>query len=479
METKHIVIIAVVVAVFIGYMVIRNKKGEEELKEHHKSTYSRIVEMAKKSPRAGLDVMGRALKKYYAENESYPSSLDALYPKYISEKAFIDELKWEYEPKGDDFSLSKSVLRGDREMVATIDKSLRPRMAGTGVMVAAKEEAPEEAEVPEATMGIEVAAFEPPPVEYEVEEIRDTAARLDEVRRASFEETEVVSVDAFVVAASDEKTNVSALASEKVSEVEAEIASGIASDVTQRYLVWKNTNGVLGFGNVTYPREDDLSITARGKWYRIEREMPEIPKAVAMAIEPGTTRKKLDAVAASLQHWSMVWKDNNGNIGFGNVEYPKVDSLSISTGEEWYNLQRRSMEEKPASSGTEIETIKKAPEPERVASILSGHYLVWKDKQGAVGFGDVEYPEVEELKVGTGTGWETKTIRSQEQAEFVTLAAAGEQRKDMDGIAKSLSGNYLVWKDKNGTVGFGNVEYPGPSDISYIRDNRGWQKVVN
>ncbi|MBC8377947.1 MAG: hypothetical protein H8E62_02110, partial [Planctomycetes bacterium] len=94
METKHIVIIAVVVVVFIGYMVIRNKKGEEELKEHHKSTYSRIVEMAKKSPRAGLDVMGRALKKYYAENKSYPSSLDTLYPKYISEKAFIDEINW-------------------------------------------------------------------------------------------------------------------------------------------------------------------------------------------------------------------------------------------------------------------------------------------------------------------------------------------------------------------------------------------------
>lgn len=436
--------------------------------------------MAKKSPRAGLDVMGRALKKYYAENKSYPSSLDSLYPKYISEKAFIDEIKWEYEPKGDDFSLSKSVLRGDREMVASVDKSLRPRMAGTGVMVATKEEAAEEEEVPDAIMDIEVAAFEPPPMEYEVEEIRDTAARLDEVRRASFEEeTEVVSVDAFVVAASDEKTNVSALASEKVSEVEAEIASGIASDVTQRYLVWKNTNGVLGFGNVNYPRAENLSITARGKWYRIEREMPEIQKAVAMAIEPGTARKKLDAVAASLQHWSLVWKDSNGNVWFGNVEYPKADSLSISTGKEWYNLQRRFVEEEPVSSGTEIETLKKVPDPEGVASRFSGNYLVWKDKQGAVGFGDVEYPELEELKVGTGTGWETKTTRSQEQAESMKLAVAGEQKKDMDGIAKSLSGNYLVWKDKNGTVGFGNVEYPGPSDVSYIRDNEGWQKVVN
>jgi hypothetical protein len=175
----------------------------------------------------------------------------------------------------------------------------------------------------------------------------------------------------------------------------------------------------------------------------------------------------------------MVWKDSSGNIGFGNVEYPKADSLSISTGDEWYNLQRRSMEEKTASSGTEIETIKKAPETERVASRFSGHYLVWKDKQGTVGFGDVEYPGVEELKVGTGTGWETKTIRPQEKAESMKLAATGVQKKDMDGIARSLSGNYLVWKDKNGTIGFGNVEYPGPSDVSYIRDNRGWQKVVN
>ena len=116
----------------------------------------------------------------------------------------------------------------------------------------------------------------------------------------------------------------------------------------------------------------------------------------------------------------------------------------------------------------------KAPEPERVASRFSGHYLVWKDKQGAVGFGDVEYPEVEELKVNTGTGWKTKTTHLQEQAESMKLATAGKQKKDIDGIAKSLSRNYLVWKDKNGTIGFGNVDYPGPSDVSYIRDNRGW-----
>jgi hypothetical protein len=269
---------------------------------------------------------------------------------------------------------------------------------------------------------------------------------------------------------------VSALASEKISEIEGQIASEIAADVTQRYLVWKDRSGALGFGDVNYPRADSFSIATRGKWYRVEREMPEIRRTAGMDTESGTTRKSHEMIAASLWNQAMVWKDENGNIGFGNVAYPNTDKLSISTGSKWYHMQTRSATEPSASYGTELETSYAPPEPERVAAKLRGQYLVWKDEQGAVGFSDVAYPSKDGLNVRTDAGWETRTI---EKSRPTQSAVFGEQKKSMDSIANSLSGNYLVWKDENGVIGIGTVEYPGPKSITHIRRKEGWEKVVN
>ena len=88
---------------------------------------NQITEIAKKSPRAGLSHMGKALKRYYAENKAYPSRLMDLYPKYLDNKSLIEEIDWYYEPRGDDFYLSKTVIRGKKRIVASIDKTLRPQ----------------------------------------------------------------------------------------------------------------------------------------------------------------------------------------------------------------------------------------------------------------------------------------------------------------------------------------------------------------
>jgi hypothetical protein len=51
--------------------------------------------------------------------------------------------------------------------------------------------------------------------------------------------------------------------------------------------------------------------------------------------------------------------------------------------------------------------------------------------------------------------------------------------KGAEKIASNYSKNYLVWKDKKGNIGVGNVQYPGIENISYICVNGNWQKVVN
>ena len=318
MEKKYIIILVVVVVAWIGFMVYRHSTKDKDLALHHEDTYNRMVEVAKKSPKAGLAEMGIALKRYYTANQSYPPSLAALYPNYLGSKAFIDEIAWNYEPGRDNFYLSKTIIRGDREMLASIDKDLRPRMV-TGVMVAAKAEEPVEEAIAWEDTGMLVAAPLAPPEEAEPARLKDTGAQLDEVRRVAMAEPEIVSVEAFKIASRDKSLRVSRAKPETVSIIDSEIASGIASDVTQRFLVWKDSNGTLGFGNVNYPSADRFAITTFGKWYNVKRQAPENEKPIAFAAEAGKKKRTLDQIAADLSERALVWKDSNGIIGFGDV----------------------------------------------------------------------------------------------------------------------------------------------------------------
>jgi len=452
--------------------------GTQKMKKTFEDTYNRMVEIAKKSPKAGLADMGIALKRYYTENQSYPPSLAALYPNYMGSKALIDEIAWNYEPGRDNFYLSKSIIRGNREMVASIDKDLRPRMV-TGVMVAAKAEEPVEEVIAWEETGMLIAAPLAPPEEAGAARLKDTGAQLDEVRRVALAEPEIVSVEAFKIASRDKSLRVSRAKPETISIIDSEIASGIGSDVTQRFLVWKDSNGALGFGNVNYPSADRLAVTMLGKWYDVKRQPPEKEKPIALAAESGKKKRTLDQIAADLSERALVWKDSNGIIGFGDVEYPNVDRLAVSTGDRWYNLKKRSAPKKksPASSPVASKRIKA---PDQIAARFGGQYLVWKDARGAIGFGNVEYPDADRLSIKIGDGWDTLKKQALEKKTVVPSGTAFvKKKKNFDALVSNLSNRYLVWKDKDGVVGFGDVEYPDNHDISHIHEHNRWQKVVN
>jgi hypothetical protein len=478
MEKKYIILLVVVVVLWIGFMVYRHSKNEKDLAVHHADTYNRMVEVAKKSPKAGLAEMGIALKRYYAANHSYPPSLAALYPNYLSSKALLDEISWNYEPGRDNFYLSKSIIRGDREMVASIDKDLRPRMV-TGVMVAAKAEEPVGEAVAWEETGMLVAAPLAPPEETEPARLKDTGAQLDEVRRVAMAEPEIVSVEAFKIASRDKTLRVSRVKPETVSIIDSEIASGIASDVTQRFLVWKDSNGTLGFGNVNYPLADRFAITTFGKWYNVKRQLPEKEKSIAFAAEAGKKKRPLDQIAADLSERALVWKDSNGIIGFGDVEYPDADQLAVSTGDRWYNIKKRSVPKEKSPTLRPVAS-KRIKAPDQIAASFGGQYLVWKDPHGTIGFGNVEYPDADRLSIQTGDGWDTLKRQSLEKKTVVSSGISRvKKKKDFDALVSNLSHRYLVWKDKDGVVGFGDVEYPDNHDMSHIHEHNRWQKVVN
>jgi len=53
---------------------------------------------------------------------------------------------------------------------------------------------------------------------------------------------------------------------------------------------------------------------------------------------------------------------------------------------------------------------------------------------------------------------------------------ASEDEVDIEAVASNFSEQYLVWKDKNGNIGFGNTQYPVTEDIEYVNIDGKWFK---
>lgn len=261
-----LIVVVVLFGAFLGYQHVMNKK---DLETHHQGTYSRMTKAAKISPRAGMNQMGWALKKYYAENKSYPSSLDALYPKYIPGKSFISDVNWDYRPGDNNYLLSKRTTVKGRTMMASMDKGLRVRL-GTSTKVAMVVKQPEtvsaaakSAPTPASKAGTapkiaakDIPATAHPPV--------GTSPKI----KAPSGKTEKAETRATALQSGKKKP-----AKKKIVTFESETEMDVvAANFSGRFLVWKNRDGTVGFGNNQYPAGGDIEyISVGGVWYKATR----------------------------------------------------------------------------------------------------------------------------------------------------------------------------------------------------------------
>jgi Tfp pilus assembly protein PilE len=301
MKIKYIIMVILCILVGVGYNIYRNRSIEKEMLTRNEKEYSRIAEIANKSPKAGLSEMGRSLEKYYAENQKYPPTLSDLYPKYLANKSLIDEVEWNYAPGKDNFLLTKAVTVSGQKMTASTDKTLRP-MSGETILVATKKEGSASARQQFAVPGVS-----------------DLVAKLDSV----------------------------ALKEEKIMQVrlidpefalirETEIKQGFENEISRKVLVWKDDKGVTGFGNIQYPRVSKLTIYNEGRRYDLQRSSYGMQKYSESYNESLTFKRDLDAVAASQSREHLVWKNRNGTLGFGNLQYPEnKDVVYINVGGTW------------------------------------------------------------------------------------------------------------------------------------------------
>ena len=134
--------------------------------------------------------------------------------------------------------------------------------------------------------------------------------------------------------------------------------------------------------------------------------------------------------------------------------------------------------EKTVPSRTETRTIAidETETPSGFVSELSDSYLIWKDEQGNLGFGNVQYPKRDQFAIATPSNWFNVKRHPEEEGSGSQETMTSKGETDLEAVAIKFSGQYLVWKDRDGNIGFGNTQYPGTAGIEYVNIDGAWYK---
>jgi hypothetical protein len=273
MKNKSLLIIAIASVLALGgYLVYRNVKHEKVIESQRQDTHNRMIEMTKKNPRSGLAQMARAVKRYYADNKSYPPDLDSLFPKYIESKAFIDDIDWSYKQRGKGFLLSKSIRKNNQNMTVSIDDSLNFKKAKK-IMLASRsskrisEQKRRSLQLRSKESGASILS--------KVNEISDKTqtSMADMTRTQSAKETMDMVGETRqreMPEEPEEIEEITQIPQRKEPVLIAEAAKSgkkIIDDSGNQYLVWIGKNGHLGFSNVQYPGREEIGYYyLDGKW---------------------------------------------------------------------------------------------------------------------------------------------------------------------------------------------------------------------
>lgn len=529
MNKKYIIAVAVSIVLFVGFMIYRSHQKAVEGDAYREKQTDHMLAIARQSPRGGLGKLGRALKSYYADNGSYPAKLIDLYPGYIATKPFLTEIEWYYEPKGVDFYLSKTTYIKDRKLVAYIDNRLKPTtekeiMVARPTPVTRIKPLKRRASLPQKSAKEELSRLALARKQF-FEALGRGQIGVGSVYSPQDDEVRLISTLIPEVLATGRE----------VSDVDIE------SELSRNYLVWKDAGGTLGFGNIQYPSTDRLAIFAIGQWYNLkmppkkaaqvplpqEWETQRTPETVAAALNRkflvwkdgtgtvgfgntaypaeglnrvllGDTWQPLhtgdetgisgqddsgekahdvsrDEKVSEFARQYLVWKEGDGTLGFGNVQYPRKGSTQVFQRGDWMEMGTQghgaAMETDEALRATAEE-----PSPE-LASRFGRQFLVWKDTNGTVGFGNTEYPRQGVSAIYQPGRWTEASHLETDHSESVDAASPKETPPPGTLIASKLSARYLVWKDQGGTVGFGNLQYPEGNAVSSVCINGDWHPV--
>lgn len=467
MKKKWAILFLVVVGLWGAFMVHRHLKNQDKESQYVEETFSSMTKAAQESPKAGLTYMGMAIKRYKSEKSKYPETLDVLYPDYIKDRSFVEDVAWEYSFDQNNFRLAKTVTIEQRTYTAFVDSQLRPLDVGSerDVRTAAVGETQ-----PASDTSTRPAARRPSPARSQAVATRAPEPPPPE-RTATRQELDAMKEQMLASMVEAGKQGPPPEEKEKAPPViytPVDDAEDVDETVAGKYLTWKNEKGVLGFGNVMYPGGEENLIYRNGKWIRVQRTEADTPLESGQA--DGSPAPEEGGLVGKHGKTYLAWKDKSGAIGFGNVAYPERDDNLIYHNGQWINTQKEEsstvMDRPPTSaeSGTD-----------GVAGKYGDTYLTWKDKSGVIGFGNIMYPELEEYAVYKAGQWVTAGRETPADILENPLSYADTSR---DHVARKHGKEVYVWKDRSGTLGFGNMTFPEKDGISAMKSDGAWTKAT-
>jgi hypothetical protein len=328
-DKKYLIVIVVTVVAAAGFFILKNQKNEKRLRTHRSQQYNRMIEVANKSPMAGLNHMGRALNEYKEEMGAYPAELAALYPKYIPVEAFIDEIQWYYEPRDDDFYLRKTYkTKNNKVLTAAIGSDLMLQQASMVTSI----DKPKQTSAPTATKFV-----------TKKPEARITL--VSETRPRPIMETDATGLHSSRRQTTGPKPGIpqESLSPQKSSPYEPKLVSTaqlseaeqFVERVKGNFLVWKKEDGTLGFGNVQYPNSEEMIIYDKGEWIQIRQLSPILETKTETQQARVEKKATVDRLAAAYSSRFLVWKDPEGTVCLSNVQYPNSQDIQIHVEGSW------------------------------------------------------------------------------------------------------------------------------------------------
>lgn len=330
MNKKYLTVLVISIIAAVGFFLFKNHKNEKELAAHIDQQYESLIELANKSSIAGMSQMGQALNKYRDDKGAYPAKLAELYPDYIPVKEFIDDIQWHYEPRGQDFYLSKTYrTANNKDLIAAIGSDLRLRQ---GSMVASIDK-------PEHKKADKPAVINPRP-NLKMALAKNPAPRAENDSSGSYSGIRQTAATETSLPQKSVSTQTRSLyARDLVSMGQLSEKEQYVKRVKGKFLVWKKEDGTVAFGNVQYPLSENMTIYDEGEWIQIRNHSPDSTAGAAIQHARAETASTEDRLVADNSSRFLTWKNSEGTVCFGNVQYPANRDIQIRVAGRWQSAK--------------------------------------------------------------------------------------------------------------------------------------------
>lgn len=458
MQAKLAIAFGIIMALWIAFMVYQHFDKEEDTQAHIQADYSRMTEGAQKVAQSGLALMGMAIKNYHRDKSHYPAALGELYPDYIQDKGFIDEVDWQYTPAEKGFRLAKTV---DTRTAYIDNTNMSPRIEGQAVKVASRQSNQSSTQTQQS----------PRRQNASTDRRMDTPqyARLEPSKEREYSEKDLQKMKEKLIQEllSGKLSGSYKLTEDETMPMPVNFSAGKAEElpghIGDKFLAWKSADGSLGFGNVMYPNLERNLAYQNGEWFRTEQ--PPVPADSPSDAKDGApavpTRKN---VTEKYGKTYLTWKDKSGRIGFGNVMYPELHNYLVYQNGKWASSRLSSTE--AGNTAWQKPPVSAQYDPDRIIEKFEGTYLSWKNQDGTIGFGNVMYPRSAGYSVYQNGQWlkpDEEASRTNESA--LTLPGIHDSPFSHASLVEKYKNSLYIWEGPAGTLGFGNVDYPAKDAV--------------